>query len=131
MLDKEFYRLYSNGDLENVNIYWKQAVPKNDYPRRHWKHDPGFTDEIVSFTYDGKYYLRIVEFRGYRYWKRSNGNITRYGTKLWSVTKEFDNKYSANAYFKKCSEGYSKISLNEIPIEEITPNVRYHFTLRR
>lgn len=98
MTQAEFWKLYDNGELENVSHWYRKDAED-------------FTSEIIAFAYDGKYYLRIVQFNGYYTWHVGHGSsrhVVRDGVRTWSVIKEFDNKNSANAYFKKCAAGYTK-----------------------
>lgn len=105
MTHAEFWNFYDSNALENVSIWRKE---QEDI-------DPEFSDfrnEVIAFTYNGKYYLRIVQFNGYSVWwvgRRGRRTVKRDGVRTWSVIKEFDTKASANAYFKKCAVGYKKV----------------------
>lgn len=104
MTNSEFWKLWDNKELENVSI-WRKA--EQDI-------DPEFADfrnEVVAFAYNGKFFLRIVQFNGYDGSYSGNwGNrkFTKKAVRTYSAIKEFDNKNSANAYFKKCAAGYKK-----------------------
>lgn len=105
MTHSEFWSLYDSNLLENASI-WRKA--QEDI-------DPEFGDfmnEVIAFTYNGKWYLRLVQFNGYHTWycgSRSNRHIKRTGVRTWSVIKEFNTKASANAYFMKAAAGYKKV----------------------
>ena len=62
--------------------------------------------EVITFEYQGKFYLRICESHkpvGYR--KRyKNGGWD------WAKIKEFDSKEHANAYFKKAFGKYTRFA---------------------
>jgi hypothetical protein len=100
MTQNEFWSLYDNGHLENVK-HWTRKDADNII----------HNSEITSFTYDGKYYLRISEFKGYYGWWVGRGSSRHFkvdhnAPRRYTVLKEFDNKNAANAYFKKCAIGY-------------------------
>jgi len=105
MTRQEFWNLYNADKLENVSI-WRKA--QEDI-------DPEFSDfmnEVVAFTYNGKYYLRLVQFNGYTVWfvgRRGHRHPKRDGVRTWDYIKEFDTKERANAYFKKAAAGYKKV----------------------
>ena len=105
MTHAEFWKLYDSNTIENASIWRKE---QEDI-------DPEFSDfrnEVIAYTHDGKFYLRIVQFNGYdcRWVGRRGRRLPkRVGVRTWSVIKEFNNKTSANAYFKKCAVGYQKV----------------------
>lgn len=106
MTHTEFWNLYDNDKLENVKT-WRR---KEDIDTEGDFDCNEFFSEIISFVYENKYYLRIVQFNGYHVrfvGRRGHREAKRDGVKTWSVIKEFDSKSSANAYFKKCAVGYS------------------------
>ena len=101
MTQEQFWSLYDNGRLENL----KRWVRKD-------AEDPIHCSEILSFTYRGKFYLRICEFNGYYGWWVGRGSnrhwkVNYNAARRYTALKEFDNRVSANAYFKKCAVGYS------------------------
>lgn len=104
MTHAEFWELYNAGKLENVSVWRKE---QEDI-------DPEFSsfrNEVIAFVYDGKFFLRIVQFNGYTVWwvgRGSKRHVIRDGVRTYSAIKEFDNKNAANAYFKKCAAGYAK-----------------------
>ena len=105
MTHGEFWELYDSNTLENVSTWRKEQEGI----------DPEFSDfmnEVIAFTHNGKYYLRIVQFNGYTVWwvgRRGKREPKRDGVRTWSVIKEFATKAAANAYFKKCAAGYQKV----------------------
>ena len=101
MNNTEFRKLFDDGQLENLKVFQKPSFDGNN-------------DEIVSFQYNGKFFLRIVKYYeahygwyvghgSARHWKESGGN------KFSSFIKEFESKDHANAYFKKCAEWFKRI----------------------
>ncbi len=95
-----FWDLYDSGKLENVKHWMRKDAKKIEH-----------CSEITSFTYDGKFYLRICEFKGYYGWYVGRGSSRHWKADYdspinYSVIKEFDNKNAANAYFKKCATDY-------------------------
>ena len=104
MTHSEFWKLMDAGDLVNLSIWRKE---QEDI-------DPEFQDfrnEVVAFTYNGKFYLRIVRFCGYDgiYTGRGgNRHFVRKAVHRSSYIKEFESKHSANAYFKKAAAGYTR-----------------------
>lgn len=102
MTHGEFWELYDNGKLEN---------------KKHWMRKDAEAkkiqdcSEITTYSHNGKFYLRISEFKGYYGWWVGRGSNRHWkvnydAPRRYSVIKEFDNKNSANAYFKKCAVGY-------------------------
>ena len=101
MDNAKFWELYDSGKLENV---------------KHWirkdAEDIAHCSEITSFTYNGRFYLRICEFKGYYgYWTGKGASrhfeADRNATRRNTYIKEFNNKNAANAYFKKCAADYT------------------------
>jgi hypothetical protein len=95
-----FWNLYESGKLENVRHWIRKDADKIEH-----------CSEITSFTYAGKFYLRISEFKGYYGWYVGRGSSRHWkvnsdAARRYTVLKEFDNKNAANAYFKKCAADY-------------------------
>ncbi|MCI9141817.1 MAG: hypothetical protein HFH87_04235 [Lachnospiraceae bacterium] len=93
MTNGEFKQLYNAGNLENISE-WVHKVTNT------FGETLGYS-EIVCCMYRGKYYIRISKL---------NGLSRLYHEELRSTfVKEFDNKDSANRYFKKVkSDGYER-----------------------
>lgn len=108
MEHSEFWNLYDNGKLENLKVWRREENidTEGDFECN------GFNSEILSFTYNGKFYLRLVMFAGYEVrWvgRRNHRTPKRDGVRVNSWIKEFDNRNQANAYFKKVAVGFSKV----------------------
>lgn len=97
MEQKEFWSLYDAGRLQCLTR-WEHEIKVED---------ASFTEEMVCFKYDGKFYIRFTKLgrweMNYRTNKRT-GRALSYG-----FIKEFDNKDRANNYFKKCKEGFALV----------------------
>lgn len=78
MTHEEFWKLYDSNTLENASIWRKE---QEDI-------DPEFSsfrNEVIAYTHNGKYYLRIVQFNGYdcRYvGRRGNRHPKRMGVRV-------------------------------------------------
>lgn len=93
MTHEEFNRLYNDGII-SVKIY------------------SGIVDEteksIEAFEYNEKFYLRIHSVFRYVTGTRAYGKRYRM-TRESHFIKEFDNKKQANSYFKKASDGLTRV----------------------
>ena len=108
MEQSKFWELYDAGKLENVK-HWIRKDTENII----------HCSEITSFSYEGKFYLRISEFKGYYGWWVGRGSNRHWkvnydAAKRYTVLKEFDNKNAANAYFRKCAAGYTTYNPSDI-----------------
>lgn len=90
MTNEKFWELYDNGEI-TVKI-WNGTVD-------------GSEKTIEAFEHDGKFYLRIHEYKLIRKGDKKHHRLT----KDWHYTKEFDNKNHANAYFKKAAQGLARV----------------------
>ena len=91
MTHKEFWDLYERKKIQ-LSIF--QGIVDNG---------DGYNPTqktAEAFQHNGKYFLRVHTNYEYTTGRRSNGK--RYKMeKSWDAIKEFDNKSSANSYFKK------------------------------
>ena len=95
MTHDDFWDLYDSGKI-SVKVYSGVV--------------DGVEKEIEAFEFGGKFFLRIHFVDDYVKTTRVRGVKKRYAMQSRSdFIKEFDNKGSANRYFKKASVGLTRI----------------------
>lgn len=99
MTHEQYWELYDNGEI-SVKI-WDGIV--NEVHKT-----------VEAFEYGDKFFLRIHNAFSYVTGVRKYGKRYRM-SKESHVIKEFGNRESANAYFKKVAEGLKRVPDSVIP----------------
>jgi len=96
MTHERFWELYDNGEIK-VKVFAYDNLEAPDGCMTH--------GEIDAFEFGGKFYLRFYKEyapAGYRKHYKNGGSSS-------STIKEFDNKNSANNYFKMAANGFKRV----------------------